>query len=44
MHITYIKRTSQRTQTMAIIKCSVLMFEEVVVLYFEILMNRMYIV
>ena len=43
MHITYIKRTSQRTQTVSIIKTSVLMlFEEVIVFYFEILTNRMY--
>jgi len=45
MHITYIKRISPRTQTVSIIKSSVLMFfEEVIVFYFEILTNRMYIV
>lgn len=43
MHITYIKRTSQRTQTVSIIKTSVLMLiEEVIASYFEILTNLMY--
>ena len=43
MHITYIKRTSQRTQNVSIIKTSVqMLFEEVTAFYFEILTNRMY--